>query len=1179
MSSADTPDLFNVGISQQSDAIKQSASLAQRRAASPASSVWVAASAGTGKTKVLTDRVLSLLLEGTPPPRILCLTFTKAAAAEMSNRLALRLARWATLEETKLAGELQSLTGQAPDADLVETARQLFARVLDAPGGMKILTIHSFCQSLLGRFPLEAGVAPHFQVLDDRSAEELLLQARESILTDAGQHPDAPLGRALTEIATHAQEQGFSDLIAELIMARGRLRQSLQRHGGLDGLIGAIYRCLGVEENETAESLLERGLADEALDVIGLRLACDAFSAGSKTDIAKGETLAAWLAGDLEERIAGFEAYASLFTTKKRELAKRLLTKGAAAAVPSALPVLEVEGERILDIQRRLDALAVAHKSVALLRLGAEMLTLYEDLKSSRALLDYDDLIFRTRDLLQRPEVAPWVLFKLDGGLDHILVDEAQDTNPDQWSVIRSLADEFFQGESAREEQRTLFVVGDAKQSIYSFQRADPAAFEAMRGYFAERVRTAGQTWDEVGLDVSFRSTSAVLSSVDRVFAQPDAADGVRFGGEEIEHLPARLGQAGRVEVWPPVDPQEETQPEPWELPVAGERADSPRGRLARLIAHKIHHWTLSDAGAQDPESWLASKNRRMDPGDLLVLVRRRNDFVEELVRELKTLQVPVAGVDRMVLTDQLAVMDLIALGRVLLLPEDDLTLATVLKGPLIGLEEDQLFDLAHGRKGSLWSALAQRAAEATAFQSAHKSLQFLLARAENVRPFELFAEILGPRGGRQALVARLGPDANDPIDEFLNLALNYEREQTPTLEGFLHWLERGEQEIKRDMEHGGGAVRVMTVHGSKGLQAPIVFLPDTLQGPLPHRGLIWLRNDGDLPIWSLGQDFAGLAEASARRAIAQANTREYKRLLYVAMTRAEDRLLLCGWNDRRRTPPDDCWYNLVQSGIAPLAEEIEYDFSSTIAEGWSGTGWRMDSPQAAVTESSSGLPEIRRGPAKLPAWAQAEPPAEPSPPRPLAPSRPSETEPAVRSPLGGDRGRKFRRGRLIHRLLQTLPDLPLDQRGSAGRRFLSRELHGLTKVQQSEILDETLAVIEDSRFSALFGPGSQAEVPVVGVIPESRRAGKYRNAEVISGQVDRLLVTGEKVWIIDYKTNRPAPLEPEAVPVIYLKQMASYKTVLKQIYPDKQIECLLLWTDGPRLMHLSDALLADHAP
>ncbi len=1166
-------------VTRHSEAIKREASQAQRRAASPEASVWVAASAGTGKTKVLTDRVLSLLLEGTAPPRILCLTFTKAAAAEMSNRLAQRLARWATLEDGSLVAELESLTGKTPDTVLIEMARQLFASVLDAPGGMKILTIHSFCQSLLGRFPLEAGVAPHFQVLDDRSAEELLLQARESILAKAGRDPESALGQALIEVATHAQEQGFSDLIAELIIARGRLRQSLQRHGGLEGLVSAIYASLEVTRDESAEELLERGLSDPALDLIGLRLACDAFSAGSKTDVAKGEVLATWLASDLADRMAGFDGYASIFTTKKREISKRLLTKSAAEAVPSALPVLEVEAGRVLELQKRLDAIAIARKSVALLRLGAEILGRYESLKANRALLDYDDLIFRTRDLLQRPDIAPWVLFKLDGGLDHILVDEAQDTNPDQWSVIQSLADEFFAGESAREDRRTLFVVGDAKQSIYSFQRADPAAFEAMRGYFAERVRAAEQTWEEIDMAVSFRSTSAVLASVDEVFAQPEAADGVRFGEDLIEHLPARLGQGGVVEVWPPVDPQDEEAPEPWELPVTARRIDSPRARLARLIAKKIHHWTLSKKGSSDPEAWLASKNRRMTPGDLLVLVRRRNDFVEELVRELKTLQVPVAGVDRMVLTDQLAVMDLVALGRALLLPDDDLTFATVLKGPLIGLTEDQLFDLAQERSESLWRELQRRADEQLAFRAAWETFATLLSFAESVRPFELFAEILGPRGGREALVARLGPDANDPIDEFLNLALGYEREQTPTLEGFLHWLERGEQEIKRDMEHGGGAVRVMTVHGSKGLQAPVVFLPDTLQGPLPHRGLIWLKTAGDLPIWSLGQDYAGLAESAARRAIAQANIREYKRLLYVAMTRAEDRLLLCGWNDKRRTPPDDCWYNLVQAGIAPMAEEIEYDFSEVIADGWAGTGWRMTSPQTAVPEAKERLPELQRDLARLPVWARAKPPAEPSPPRPLAPSRPSSPEPAVRSPLGGDQGQRFRRGRLIHRLLQTLPELAAEQRADAGQRFLSRPLHGLTAEQQAEILGETLAVIEDSRFGALFGPGSQAEVPIVGVIPKGQETDRMRDAEVISGQVDRLLVGEDKIWIIDYKTNRPAPRDPAAVPVIYLKQMASYRAVLRQVYPGRQIETLLLWTDGPRLMHLSDALLADHAP
>ena len=392
---------------RHSEAIKREASEAQRRAASPGASVWVGASAGTGKTKVLTDRVLSLLLEGTPPARILCLTFTKAAAAEMSNRLARRLAGWSTRETPALTAELESLTGRPPEAALIGTARQLFARVLDAPGGMKILTIHSFCQSLLGRFPLEAGVAPHFQVLDERSAEELLQQARETILARAGQDPQTPLGQALTEIATHAQEQSFGELIAELIQARGRLRQSLQRHGGLEGLISAIYSCLGVTEAETRTTLLERSLRDSALDLIGLRLACDVFSAGSKTDVAKGEILAAWLAGDLEDRISGFEAYASIFTTKKRDVTKRLLTKAAEKAVPSALQVLEAEAGRILELQKRLDAIAVAGKSVALLRLGAEMLERYEQLKTRRALLDYDDLIFRTRDLLQRPDIAP----------------------------------------------------------------------------------------------------------------------------------------------------------------------------------------------------------------------------------------------------------------------------------------------------------------------------------------------------------------------------------------------------------------------------------------------------------------------------------------------------------------------------------------------------------------------------------------------------------------------------------------------------------------------------------------------------------------------------------------------------------------------------------------------------
>ncbi|RDD60396.1 double-strand break repair helicase AddA [Ferruginivarius sediminum] len=1150
------------------DTRKREAQQAQRRASDPAASVWVAASAGTGKTKVLTDRVLSLMLAGTPPAKILCLTFTKAAAAEMSNRLAARLAGWATAGDTDLDSALHELTGQRPDDAMRRRARELFARVLDAPGGMKIQTIHAFCQSVLARFPLEAGVPPHFQVLDERSAAEMLQAAREEVLARAGSGDDwgedaARLAEALSEVTAQASEMTFNDLMAELIRQRGRLARLLREAGGMDALAAGIRETLDVAEDDRPADVVARACRDDAFDAMGLRVAETAMRQGTKTEQGKADILKAWLDAPAPDRGARFDDYAGLFLTAKGEVRSRLLTKQA-AEVGGALEVMEAEAERLLTVRERINATVVARATAGLLRLGAAILDAYERHKRRRALLDYDDLIIVTRDLLQRPGIAPWVLFKLDGGLDHVLIDEAQDTNPEQWEVVGALTDEFFAGEGAAEGRdagtRTVFAVGDAKQSIYSFQRAEPAAFARMRRHFAERARQARHGWSSVELNVSFRSTDAVLAAVDAVFAQPDARDGVLFGEDALRHEPVRAGHAGLVELWPPAEPGDAGEPEAWAPPVEAEGQAPPRQRLARLIAARIARWTQGET----PDGILHARGRPIVPGDVLVLVRRRNEFVEELVRELKLRQVPVAGVDRMVLSEQLAVMDLAALGRFLLLPEDDLTLACVLKGPLIGLSEERLFELAYGREGRLWDALRSRAGENADFEDAHARLGDLLARADFTPPYELYAELLGAGRGRERILARLGPEANDPIDEFLALALAYEREHVPSLEGFLHWLEAGQQEVKRDAEHGGNAVRVMTVHGAKGLQAPIVFLPDTLQVPTQSDKLLWDDGTG-LALWPPRKEFDDEVAGGLRAAARADQEPEYRRLLYVAMTRAEDRLYICGWNTQR-SGQEHCWYKLIQRGLAGVAEPAAFDFTADLPDGWQGEGLRLETAQRTESESKTAVQESELPPTPLPDWAQSPPRPEPAPPRPLAPSRPPDAEPPVRSPLEGDNGASYQRGRLIHRLLQSLPDLADSQRRAAAERFLASPVHGLDSAQQAQIVEETLAVLENPEFAALFGPGSAAEVPIVGLLDGEK------GPEAVTGQIDRLLVTDEIVTVVDYKTNRPPPRTPEEVPDVYRRQLRGYRRLLEKVYPGRRIETWLLWTDGPRMMQISDA-------
>jgi ATP-dependent helicase/nuclease subunit A len=658
-----------------------------------------------------------------------------------------------------------------------------------------------------------------------------------------------------------------------------------------------------------------------------------------------------------------------------------------------------------------------------------------------------------------------------------------------------------------------------------------------------------------------------VLRAVDAVFAADDVARGVALDGAEIAHQASRSGDGGLVELWPPVEPRASDALPAWKPPVEQASGDSPQTRLAELIAKRI-------ARMIETREVLESKGRPIEAGDIMVLVRRRTAFVEDLIRQLKTLGIGVAGIDRMILTEQLAVMDLIALGQFLILPEDDLTLATVLKGPIVGLTEEQLFDVAFARTATLWAALRAKAGDDPAYAAAVETLSDLLARADYVPPFELFSEILAKRRGRERLTARLGPDAEDPIAEFLALAQAFERTHVPSLQGFLYWVAAGAVEIKRDLEVAPrDAVRVMTAHGAKGLQAPIVFLPDTLQAPTRVPPLLWpqdAENAGgadEAVLWPPRAALYEAVSAAEGERLARARDEEYRRLLYVAMTRAEDRLYVCGWATKQAAPAH-CWYNLIQAGLADIAEDCEDPFLAEAGETASAHVLRVTCRQTAEVEkgAEAGAKAVLE---ELPPWVHRPPPPEPIPAEPLTPSRPDDAEPAVLSPLGPDDGARFRRGRLIHALLQTLPAIPAERRAAAADGYLHGSAPDLAAEARAEIAAETLAILSNPDFMALFGPDSQAEVPIVGRIGD----------QVISGQIDRLVVTPSEITIVDYKTNRPPPTRVEDVPALYLKQLAAYRAVLAEIYAETPVNCALLWTVGPHLMDVSGDLLAPYAP
>ncbi|MBO6632953.1 double-strand break repair helicase AddA [Parvibaculum sp.] len=1127
---------------------------AQRRASHPETSVWVSANAGSGKTHALTTRVARLLLAGTEPERILCLTFTKAAAAEMSARLYKRLGGWATMADEELAPAIADMEGRTPDGAKLATARRLFARAVETPGGLKIQTIHAFCERLLGRFPLEADVPPQFEILDERRAQELMDEVRDTVLRRASESPETPLGIALSHVVERVDELTFGKLLSEVTGKRGNFAKLLARFGGLEGIRAAIRVALSVEEGESVEALLEEITTPPDA---AMRRAAEVLAGGTKTDAERAAALNTFFSSAAQRDAV--DTYTGIFLTKEMMPRKTLITKKLGEENPETAQALEAEQARIVRLVGRMKALRVAEATEAIVAIAVEILRTFEEAKQARALLDYDDLIAKARALLTTSAMAPWVLYKLDGGIDHILVDEAQDTSPEQWDVVARIADEFLSGTGAREVTRTIFAVGDEKQSIFSFQGADPARFDEMKRYFEKRVKAAELAWDYVPLTRSFRSAPEVLGAVDRVFELEKARNGLTASGDVDPHIAHRALDAGLVEIWDLEEPEEGEEASPWDAPLDYVTGEAPMARLAARIARTIRGWL-------DTGEMLAGKGRPIRPGDILILVRRRNAFVGEMVRHLKTLGIPVAGADRMVLTEQMAVMDLMALGHFVLLPEDDLTLAAVLKGPFVGLTEDELFDLAWQRKGSLWQALRDKAATKPRYAEAEELLARLLDRADFEPPYEFFAHVLAGEEGRKRLLERLGPDAADPIDEFLSLALEFERDHAPSLEAFLHWLERGAAEIKRDMDQGRDEVRVMTVHGAKGLEADIVFMPDTCAAPggahdpallsLPPLG-----EDGpELLLWPVRRKDEDDVSAGARERLRELRAAEYRRLLYVAMTRARDRLYIGGY--RGINPPSqDCWYEMICEALIPLAVEIEAENGRKI--------WRIEGKQKRKVEAPADG-EVGELP-PLPVWVAADAPSEPSPSRPLAPSRlPPEgtSEPPGSSPVADDGAARFRRGSLIHRLLQTLPDLPSEERRVAAKRYLSLSAHGLDESEGVEIENAVFHVLENTKLAGVFAPGSRAEVPVAGMI-------RFRGRPLlVGGQIDRLCIAEREVIIVDYKTNRPPPKTVDEVAPAYIAQMAAYRAVLAEIYPDRVIRCALLWTEEPELMLLPAEML-----
>jgi len=1121
----------------------------QRAAVEPADTVWLGASAGTGKTQVLSARVLRLLLQkGVRPEQILCLTFTKAGAAEMATRVNEVLASWVRLPADKLAVQLQHI-GADIDPGTQARARSRFAAVLDCPGGgLRIGTIHSFAQWLLAAFPLEAGMLPGTRAMEDRDKDLLVRQVLAEVLVEAEASGDHALRDAVAGLSLRLT----SEQVHGWLLRCAAAREMWFGAGAWQPPLGPrIARLLGLGGDPHAA--LRELCGDAGFDVASLRRCLAAHTAwGSKSGQDMAAAVEAWLSADADGRVQSLDALQKALFTQKGE--------------PKWLKNLAAQDEGYGDVCARIATcigralefrglIALAEYLEPALLLGRKFALAWDEAKQREGFIDFDDQIRHAAALLQKREMADWVRFKLDRQFDHILVDEAQDTNAQQWEIIDALIGDFFAGEGQRgDAMRTLFVVGDYKQAIFRFQGTSPENFEAARGRVRERMLGIERQLQDLGLDRSFRTARPVLEFVDNAIA---AIGPHRFGLREPPELHVGEDRPGIVTLWPIVGGEGEE----------GERGDEgdegwlsrPDRQLAERIARQVRAWL--DEGLPLAKGGL----RAAAAGDVMVLVRKRKELAGLIVARLHAAGVPVAGVDRLRLGAPLGVKDLIAALRFAAQPLDDLNLANLLVSPLIGWTQEELLEHAYRpERARLWDHLRREAASATL--AAREQLLALLARADFETPQALLHWLLvGPWQGRRKLVARLGREVEDPVNELLNAAFAFSSGETASLVGFLQWFDANTSELKREAGRSDGQVRVMTVHGAKGLQAPIVILADAADDPdaSPPRGLTLpepVPGDAsrDVPLPPLRKEEKVGAVAMAEQRASDEERAEHWRLLYVAMTRAEEALFITGSaGGRRKDLAPDSWYAQLQP-LFDAAEPLDDPLWGVRRE----IGERPPAAPRLIVPPTAAEP--------LPDWTLRPIGPEPRPPRPLAPSSSGEESaadpPSAPSP---ELRAAAERGTLIHRLLERLPELDEAERAAAASHWLDRTAAHLPAEDRREIARAALAVLADSQWAQVFGPDSLPEVPIAATV----------GGRVVAGTIDRLVLGADAIRIVDFKTARRPPADLSEVPAAYLRQMAAYAAALEVIHPALRVEAALLYTHAPRLIAISREVLAEHKP
>ena len=1016
--------------------MKNTAEYKQWLASDPENSVFVSASAGTGKTKVLTDRFLRLMLSGVKPTNILCITFTKAAANEMLERIKKRLQKWTLIDDNTLEEDLYILIKSTVTKEHITIAKSLYNTFLYDIERIKITTIHAFCMMVLKKFP-ETYSEKHEiittfkqQVLFDRVSKKIFSAQNEAIIQDS-----------IDLLGKHFEHNSIIERIKSVIYSKTNFFNYLEQFDSIVSLIKDIYlehnALFGQCYTQLLKSFIQKiNLKKDSVDCI--------LNANEKI----GFKLCHWLNKDEPFKISNFLEYIHIFLKEDGNRKTRLVKKAFTEARPSIYKMLLEEQDNVYNFFIQYKNQLTAQINQSFIILINYFLTIYSKYKTNQKYLEYDDIILNTIELLNNSENAQSVLYDIDITIDHILIDEAQDTNQLQWRLIQAVSNDFFSGNST-EKQKTIFIVGDYKQSIYGFQGATPSIFENIKTQYKQQVLNSGNNWQEIDMQTSFRTTQPVLDLVNQTFSKKKDSllKGLAQTPFNIEHKAFRAGDGYATNLPITKRNKDKKNNTKWAIPKTDQSSQCIESETAIGIINKVEELINSNKN-------LHGHDKQITPGSIMILVRKRSKVMYKIISECKKRNIPIENKDKLFANDNLIIQDILSLLKFILLPNDDLNLAGLLKTPIIGINEGELFQLAYNRQGtSLWQHIQQ---SKPAF---HDYLLSLVDFYQHNTVYDLILKVMYQDNKIKEFSKRLGNEAADVICSFIEYITNFET-TTPnfTLQKFIYELECSNVQLQSS-NNNSDSIKIMTIHGSKGLQSPIVFLADSASSEQSPNESIFYHNNKIY--FSNSRHLNSLTLEEVKKEAKELDKSENLRLLYVAMTRAEDELYLCGWENNKL---DKSWYAIIESILDNQEEPIRKNAINT--------------QRPSQSQDNLTIKQI---------------------------SKYSKEQNIIPATTLNSDNESMNRGTIIHKLLHELPLIKKDQ--------WNEYIKNSYNEADDTFIQQITKTLNDYKY-IFFGNNIYSELAMIGQI----------NGKIKSIVVDKMIISDKQIQIIDFKTDELIP-------------------------------------------------------